>query len=43
MSKDTQISNKKILAILHTADESMLNDNGNLVYLTMKVELDLLQ
>jgi hypothetical protein len=48
MPKDTQTSarstcDEKILAVLQMADERMLSDSGNPVYLQMKAELELLQ
>jgi hypothetical protein len=41
MPKDTQAYKKKVLAIVQTADEHMLQESGNPVYLKMKTELDL--
>jgi hypothetical protein len=45
MPKDTQdnrksICNEIVLMILRLADEGMLNESGNAVYLRMKRELD---
>ena len=48
MLKDTQnhdrsICNELMLTLLRSADESMLCDSGNQVYLKMKEELDRLR
>jgi hypothetical protein len=48
MSQDTQDggmhpNREEILAILRTADERMLHESGNLVYLRLKTELNLIR
>ena len=48
MPKDTQDHGKSfnraaILAVLRTADESMLRESGNPVYLRLRKELDLIR
>jgi hypothetical protein len=42
MSEDTQKSGykDKILSILHAADEAMLRESGNEVYIKMRAQLD---